>query len=211
VASGTRRMREIIVATTNQGKVKELAMALANLPVKLISLTELGEKLPEAEETGETFLANAVLKATHYALCTGKACLADDSGLEVDALDGAPGVYSARYAGMGATDAECNKKLLANLVGIEPNKRTARFRCVLAYIDPDGTLLTAEGVCEGVILTEAKGHGGFGYDPIFYITKLGKTLAEIAPEEKNALSHRGQAVQNIGPKLMRYYNEDRSY
>ncbi|MBP2655996.1 MAG: Nucleoside-triphosphatase rdgB [Firmicutes bacterium] len=201
-------MKEIVVATTNQGKVREITMALSALPVKVVSLTELGI-VPEAKETGETFLANAVLKATHYSLMTGKACLADDSGLAVDALKGEPGVYSARYAGEKATDAECNQKLLKELADTFPENRTARFHCVLAYVDPDGTLLTTEGVCEGVILQEERGTGGFGYDPLFYIPALEKTLAELSADEKNAISHRGQAVRNMVAKFKRYFDENR--
>ncbi|MBP2645948.1 MAG: Nucleoside-triphosphatase rdgB [Firmicutes bacterium] len=204
-------MKEIIVATTNQGKVKELALALVGLPVTLVSLAELRESLPEAEETGKTFAANAILKATHYSLLTGKPCLADDSGLEVDALHGAPGVYSARYAGEGASSEECNQKLLHELVGVEVEQRTARFRCVLAYVDPDGTLLTADGTLEGMILNEGCGLGGFGYDPLFYLPAKGKSLAEISSEEKNSVSHRGQAVRNLAQQLMRYYHENRGY
>jgi len=201
-------MKEIVVATTNEGKVREISMALSASPVKVVSLAELGI-MAEAKETGETFLANAVLKATHYSLLTGKACLADDSGLAVDILNGAPGVYSARYAGEKATDAACNQKLLKELAGVLPENRTARFYCVLAYVDPDGTLLTTEGICEGVILQEERGKGGFGYDPLFYIPSLENTLAELSAPEKNAISHRGQAVRNMVAKFTRYYDENR--
>jgi XTP/dITP diphosphohydrolase len=201
-------MREIVVATGNKGKVAEIAAALAAQSVKVLSLANLGD-IPEAVESGDTFEANAVLKATHYSLCTGKPCLADDSGLEVDALGGAPGVYSARYAGENAGDADNNRKLLAELECVPKAERTARFRCVLAYVDPDGTLLTAQGTCEGVILGEPRGQGGFGYDPLFYVPELGKTLAELALAEKNAVSHRGQALKNMASKLARYYHENR--
>lgn len=201
-------MTALVVATRNKGKVTEIAAALAALPVEVLSL-EGFPAVPEAEESGDTFTANAILKATHYALHTGQACLADDSGLEVDALNGAPGVYSARYAGPEASDAACNAKLLTALADVPDGGRTARFRCVLAYVDPDGTLLTAEGTCEGIILREPRGTGGFGYDPLFYLPAAAKTLAEMTTAEKNAVSHRGQALRNMATTLARYYHENR--
>lgn len=201
-------MIEIVVATGNKGKVAEIAAALATLPVKILSLGDL-DAVPEAVENGETFEANAVLKATHYSLHTGKPCLADDSGLEVDALHDAPGVYSARYSGEGATDAANNEKLLAELAAMPAEERTARFRCVLAYVAPEGILLTADGSCEGIILSEPRGEGGFGYDPLFYLPALDKTLSEISIAEKNAVSHRGQALRNMATKLARYFHENR--
>jgi XTP/dITP diphosphohydrolase len=201
-------MMEIVVATKNQGKVAEITVALADLPVKVLSLHDFGF-CPEAVENGNTFEANAILKATHYSLITGKPCLADDSGLEVDALHGAPGVYSARYAGEGATEEACNKKLLAELSGVPAEERTARFRCVLAYVDPNGTLLTAEGASEGVILEAPQGTGGFGYDPLFYVPSFKKTYAELTVDEKNVISHRGQALRNMAMKLVKYYHENR--
>ncbi len=201
-------MTAIVVATRNKGKVAEIAAALAALPVEILSLNRF-PAVPEAEESGDTFAANAILKATHYALHTGRPCLADDSGLEVDALGGAPGVYSARYAGPGANDAACNAKLLAALANVPDDGRTARFRCVLAYVDPDGTLLTAEGTCEGTILREPRGTGGFGYDPLFLLPGAEKTLAEMTVADKNAVSHRGQALRNMATTLQRYYHENR--
>ncbi len=201
-------MTALVVATRNKGKVTEIAAALAALPVEVISLDDF-PGIPEAEESGDTFAANAILKATHYALNTGMACLADDSGLEVDALGGAPGVYSARYAGPEASDAANNAKLLAAIADAPDGGRTARFRCVLAYVDPDGTLLTAEGACEGTILKEPRGTGGFGYDPLFYMPGAAKTLAEMTTVEKNAVSHRGQALRNMATTLARYYHENR--
>lgn len=201
-------MTAIVVGTRNRGKVAEIAAALAALPVEVVSMDEYPD-VPEAEENGDTFAANAVMKATHYALHTGRPCLADDSGLEVDALGGAPGVYSARYAGPGGSDAACNAKLLGALAGVPAEGRTARFRCVLAYVDPDGTLLTAEGTCEGMIIDAPRGTGGFGYDPLFLYPGAGKTLAEMTLAEKNAVSHRGQAVRNMATILARYYHENR--
>jgi XTP/dITP diphosphohydrolase len=201
-------MNDIVVASGNKGKVAEIAAALAALPVRVLSLAEVGA-LAEAEETGQTFEANAVLKATHYSLLTGKPCLADDSGLEVDALGGEPGVYSARYAGEDADDASNNRKLLAELAAVPLQRFSARFRCVLAYVAPEGVLLTAEGSCEGQILFEPRGEGGFGYDPLFYLPSLGKTMAELSVAEKNAVSHRGQALRNMTMKLARYFHENR--
>ena len=201
-------MSELVVASGNKGKIVEITAALAALPVKVLSLADVGTPA-EAEENGQTFEANAVLKATHYSLLTGKSCLADDSGLEVDALHGEPGVYSARYAGEDADDAANNRKLLAELADVSPERRSARFRCVLAYVTPQGVLLTAEGSCEGQILCESRGEGGFGYDPLFYVPSLGKTLAEMSLAEKNAVSHRGQALRNMAMKLARYFHENR--
>ncbi|AJQ26856.1 XTP/dITP diphosphatase [Pelosinus fermentans] len=187
-------MKEIVVATTNKGKVAEIALALANLPVKVLDLSDFGD-IPEAVEDGDSFMANAQLKAKHYAHHTRKACLADDSGLEVDALGGAPGIYSARFAGEDANDAANNQKLLAELTGVVPEKRTARFRCVLALADIDGTIMTADGVREGIIGQDLRGLGGFGYDPLFYIPEMEKTMAECSKNEKNDISHRGQALK----------------
>ncbi len=193
-------MKEIVVASKNKGKIAEFVKALSDLPVKILALTDFGD-IPEAEEDGDTFTANAIKKALHYARLTGKACLADDSGLEVDALDGAPGVFSARYAGEEASDAANNQKLLAALKGVKPEKRTARFRCVLAYADENGNIMTADGACEGVVLEEPRGTGGFGYDPLFYMPDLGRTMAELTMNEKNAISHRGSAIRAMRQKL----------
>lgn len=193
-------MKTIVVATKNQGKVAEIKGAIEHLGVTVRSLSEFSA-IPEAVEDGLTFEDNAMIKARYYAAHTGHACLADDSGLEVDALDGQPGVYSARYAGENADDAANNSKLLAALEHVPPEMRTARFRCVLAYVDKTGTVITAEGSCEGIILDAPQGQGGFGYDPLFFMPELGKTLAEVSVAEKNAVSHRGRALKNIVPKL----------
>lgn len=187
-------MKEIVVASKNKGKIAELVKAMADLPVKVLPLTDFGD-IPEAEEDGDTFAANAIKKAQHYARLTGKACLADDSGLEVDGLDGAPGVFSARYAGEKASDAANNQKLLTALKDIGSEKRTARFRCVLAYADGNDAVITADGVCEGVVLDELRGSGGFGYDPLFYIPDMDRTMAELTMDQKNAVSHRGKAIR----------------
>lgn len=196
-------MKEIVAATKNKGKIAEFRAAFSSLPVKILDLSQFGP-IPEPEETGSTFMENAVLKAKYYANMTHKACLADDSGLEVDALHGAPGVFSARYAGPHGGDAECNAKLLHELEGVELGLRTARFKCVLAFIDENQSVILADGACEGVILNEARGQGGFGYDPLFYIPDIGQTLAEVSIEKKNGLSHRGQAVRRMVAKLTQY-------
>ncbi len=188
-------MRKIVVGTRNSGKVREIQTSLAELPFAVVGLPETD--IPDVEETGTTFQENAILKARHYCQFTGEYCLADDSGLEVDALEGAPGVYSARYAGVDATDAANNEKLLTVLKDVPPSERTARFRSVLALAGPDGSLLLADGVCEGVILSAARGTGGFGYDPLFYMASQGKTLAEMTIEEKNRISHRGNALKSF--------------
>ncbi len=196
-------MKEIVIATQNKGKVAEIVLALSKLPVKVLSLSDFGT-IPEAVEDGISFQENAVLKARHYAKYTGKACLADDSGLEVDALQGAPGIYSARFAGETATDEDNNEKLLAELTGVQTDKRTARFRCVLAFVDSDETILTTDGVCPGIISTKMQGTGGFGYDCLFYVPELKKTMAELSKTEKNAMSHRGQALRSMASKLGGY-------
>jgi XTP/dITP diphosphohydrolase len=197
-------VKEIVVASKNAGKVAEFAAALAHLPVRVLALADFGD-VPEALETGDTFAANAVLKAKHYAYHTGKACLADDSGLEVDALQGAPGVYSARFAGEHASDQDNNAKLLTELSSVRSEQqRIARFRCVLAFSDCDGMIITANGVCEGHILQEPRGAGGFGYDPLFALLESGRTLAELSLDEKNAISHRGQALRNMAANLVGY-------
>lgn len=184
---------KLVLATNNQGKVKELAVMLQPLGFQVVPIGEYPD-FQEVEEDGETFIANAVKKARAAAEFTGELVLADDSGLEVDALDGAPGVYSARFAGEPESDAANNRKLLALLEGVPPEKRTGRFRCVIAIAEPTGQVHTAEGFCEGYILEELKGEGGFGYDPLFYIPQYKQTFAEIDIKNKNAISHRGQAL-----------------
>ena len=193
-------MNKIVAGTRNAGKVREIRQALADLLFEVGGIPDEG--LADVEETGVTFSENAILKARYYAQHTGEYCLADDSGLEVDALDGAPGVYSARYSGEGATDAANNQKLLLALQDVPPEKRTARFRSVLALAGPDGSLLLADGTCEGVILAEPKGDGGFGYDPLFWMPDQQKTLAEMTLQEKNAISHRGNALKVLKQKLL---------
>ena len=152
-------------------------------------------EVPEVEETGSTFLENALLKARAVAAATGCLALADDSGLEVDALNGAPGVRSARFAGPGADDAERNRRLLQMLQGVPPERRTARYVAAIAIADPAGEARTTAATCEGAIAPSPRGEGGFGYDPIFLLPDRGLTMAEISPEEKNRISHRGRALQ----------------
>ena len=195
----------LVLATRNKGKVREFRALLRDFPLEIRSLEEFPEA-PEVQETGKTFLDNAFKKAYEIAKALGCLALADDSGLEVDALGGAPGVYSARYAGEAATDEENNRKLLKELEGVPLNKRTARFRCVIVVCDPHGAWLKAEGTWEGLITFEPRGHFGFGYDPVFLIPELGKTAAEIPPKLKNQLSHRANALRellNLLPSFLR--------
>jgi XTP/dITP diphosphohydrolase len=197
--------RRLLVATKNEGKVAELRRILADLDVELVSADELG--LPDVEETGETFEANALLKARAQAAASGLMTIADDSGLEVDALGGAPGVHSARYAGhAGPGAAAANvRKLLTALEGVPDAARSARFRCVLALVDPEdpreGHAALAEGRCEGWVAREPSGHGGFGYDPIFLPEGMGCTMAELGDTEKDAISHRGRACAALRDQL----------
>jgi XTP/dITP diphosphohydrolase len=181
------------VATGNAGKLREFRALLAGLPFEVVGQAELGVVAPE--ETGTRFVDNALLKARHAAAVTGLEALADDSGLEVDALGGAPGVFSARYAGEAADDAANNAKLIAALATVPPPLRSARYRCVLVLLGPgpDAAPLIAEGVWEGSILTSPRGSGGFGYDPYFWLPELGASAAELDPALKNRLSHRGRA------------------
>lgn len=188
-------MKRIVLATKNKGKIKEMRELLAPMNIEVLSLADFSP-VDDAEENGATFAENAMLKARYYFAHTGTPCLADDSGLEVDALGGRPGVYSARYSGEDATDAANNAKVLREMEGIEKDKRTARFRCAMALVG-EGVELTTDGTCEGALLTEERGQGGFGYDPIFYVPKFDRTLAEMSSEEKNSISHRGAAVRKM--------------
>ena len=184
----------LLVATRNAGKLAELQTLFRETPFKLISLDDAGVNF-EVEETGTTFAENAVLKATRYGEAAGLPTIADDSGLEVDALDGAPGVLSARYAGPDATDEERNAFLLRNLADLPRNSWTARFRCSIAVFRPGQGVRVVEGTVEGVITDRPRGENGFGYDPVFYLPELGQTTAELSPEHKNRLSHRGIAAR----------------
>jgi len=188
-------MVKLLVATNNRGKVREYEELLAALPCEVAFPAQEGIAL-EVEESGATFEENARLKALAYARASGLPTLADDSGLEVDALGGAPGVRSARYAGPGASDSGRCQKLLDALASVPEGQRTARFRCVVALAWPDGTVRTAEGRCEGQIGWAPRGEHGFGYDPVFIVGGFcGQTMAELVPEVKNRISHRARAVQ----------------
>nr|WP_320145295.1 XTP/dITP diphosphatase [uncultured Anaeromusa sp.] len=193
-------MIELVVASKNQGKIAEFEKAFSRLSVKILSLKDFGD-IPEAVEDGATFAENARKKAQHYLQYTKKPCLADDSGLEVDALGGAPGVFSARYAGEGANDTANNAKLLQRLSNVESERRTGRFCCALALAFPDGRMLEADGAVEGRLLMAEKGDGGFGYDPLFFLPELAKTFAELTLAEKNAISHRGKAMVALAVQL----------
>jgi len=191
---------KLLIATNNRGKLREYATLLAGLPLALVSLADVGIS-DAVEEDGATFEENARIKARAYCALSGLPTLADDSGLEVDALGGAPGVYSARYAGAGADDAARYRKLLEALKDVPAGRRTARFRCAIALALPDGTEVVAEGSCEGVIGRAPRGQHGFGYDPVFYMPALGLTMAELSPEVKDRVSHRARALMRMKPAL----------
>ncbi len=197
--------RKVVIATRNRGKIRELQALLEDLGLELVSVGDI-EGVPEVVEDGATFLENAVKKAVEVARATGLAAIADDSGLEVDALGGRPGVYSARYAGEGASDEDNYRKLLKELEGIPEKERTARFKCVMVAARPDGTHIWTEGACEGVIASEPKGSQGFGYDPVFYLPDKGRTMAQLSKEEKNAISHRGRAMRRLKEMLREFLN-----
>jgi XTP/dITP diphosphohydrolase len=191
---------EIALASANQGKRREIEALLAPLGIVVRTAAELGftEDVPE---TGDTFADNALIKARAVAQALGRPALADDSGLTVEALGGAPGVLSARYAGPGATDAQRNAKLLKELAGIPPERRGAAFVCVMACVRPDGATLTSEGRLEGRIALAPAGNNGFGYDPVFELPERGLTVAMLEPAEKNAISHRGRALVALAPRI----------
>lgn len=200
-------MTRLLIATNNAGKVREFQALLAGLPLEITFPAQEGLDL-EVEESGETFAENARIKAAAYAQASGLLTLADDSGLEVDALGGAPGVHSARYAGPDAGDADRYRKLLAALEDVPDGQRVARFRCTVALALPDGTLLTADGVCEGEIGFAPKGQHGFGYDPVFVVAgHAGQTMAELPEDEKNRISHRARAMMAMRPLLARVLSE----
>ncbi len=195
-------MKKLLIATTNKGKIRELHAILDNLGLELVTPTHLGLAL-EVHEDGSTYVENAAKKAISFAQASGLTSLADDSGLEVDALDGAPGLYSARYSQKpGASDKDRRDFLLRNLAD-KPRPWTARFRATVAIAGPGGSVEWAEGVCEGEIIPEERGSGGFGYDPIFLLPELGQTMAELPEETKNRLSHRARATQAALPILKR--------
>ena len=191
---------KIVFASRNEGKVKEIENMLEGMDIELVSLKNY-KSVPEIVEDGESFHQNALKKAKTVSEITGETVLADDSGLQVDALGGEPGIHSARYAGNQASDEENNNKLLAKLKDIPPEKRDAYFCCVLVIYKHDGTYYSFEGKWRGIIIDDRRGDNGFGYDPIFYVPELKKTAAELPPEVKNKVSHRGQAFSGLKESL----------
>ena len=197
-------MTKLLIATNNPGKVREYEDLLGDLSGVEITFPAREGLSLEVVESGQTFEENARLKAGAFCAVSGLPTLADDSGLEVDALDGAPGVRSARYAGPGTSDIDRYRKLLTALTGVPPDRRAARFRCVVALALPDGQVHTAEGACEGEIGFTPRGEFGFGYDPVFIVAgQEGRTMAELEPEVKNRISHRARAVEALLPDLPR--------
>ncbi len=194
-------IQQVVLASGNHGKLNEMQHLLGGLNIKLLLQKQMG--IESAEETGLTFIENAILKARHASKLSGLPALADDSGLEVDALNGAPGIYSARFAGEHASDADNNEKLLKELSGVEATARTARFHCVLAYMRhaDDPTPIIATGQFEGFILEEPRGSNGFGYDPLFLVPDEHLTSAELTSERKNSISHRAVAMQSLIAQL----------
>ncbi len=195
------RRERLVIATGNPGKLREFRELLADLPFDVVGQGELGLAAPE--ETGSSFLENALLKARHASRAAGMAAIADDSGLEVDALNGAPGIFSARYAGASADDAANNAKLVSALKATQAYARTARYRCVLVFVagDADAAPLSAEGVWEGRILDSPRGTEGFGYDAYFWVPELERTVAQLSRAEKNRRSHRGTALRALREQL----------
>jgi XTP/dITP diphosphohydrolase len=194
----------IVLASGNPGKVREIRRILGEFGVEIVPQTELG--VGDADETGSSFVENALIKARHAADLTGLPAIADDSGLVVDALDGRPGVYSARYAGVQASDDDNIEKLLHELRGVPDDKRTAAFHCCAVYVSADdSTSLVAEGRWQGRILGERRGSGGFGYDPVFFDPECGRSAAELGPDLKNARSHRGKALAALAEMLRQHY------
>ena len=196
-------MQKIVLASNNKGKVRELSEMLATLDMEVLPQSSFD--IDDADETGLTFIENAIIKARHASKISGLPAIADDSGLEVDALKGAPGIYSARYSGEGATDEKNLLKLLDDLKDIPEEKRSARFQCLLVYMRhaKDPTPLICQGTWEGVITTEPRGDNGFGYDPVFYVPNHNCSSAQLSAEEKNTLSHRGQALRCLLAALSR--------
>ncbi|AWB67212.1 non-canonical purine NTP pyrophosphatase [Saccharobesus litoralis] len=194
-------MQKIVLATGNQGKVKELSAMLEPLSIDVVAQSEFN--VSSVAETGTTFVENAIIKARHAAAATGLPAIADDSGIEVDYLKGAPGIYSARYSGDNATDEKNNQKLLAELQGVQPEQRTARFQCVLVFMrhKDDPTPIICQGSWQGRITEQRSGSNGFGYDPLFWLDSHHCTSADLSKAEKNKISHRGQALTQLLDKL----------
>lgn len=194
------KLKTIVLASRNQGKIKEIQAMLASLGIRITSLNDYPE-IPEIVEDGMSFLENALKKGRTVAEATGEIVLADDSGLEVEALGGAPGIYSARYAGNDADDLQNNRKLLDDLKGVPVENRGAAFRCVLVLYPPDGRHEAFEGCWEGQITEAPAGEGGFGYDPLFFLPREGMTVAQLSPEVKNRISHRANAFAKLKERL----------
>ena len=186
----------ILLATNNKSKVKEISEMMSGSDITFESLADAGINV-EVEETGTTFEENALLKAREICKLSGKPTISDDSGLEIDALDGAPGIYSSRFMGEDTSYRIKNKAIIDKLAGVPDEKRTARFVCAIAAAFPDGKTITRRGTIEGIIGYEERGENGFGYDPIFFLPEYGKSTAELSPEEKNTISHRGNALRLI--------------
>lgn len=195
-AKGSANPPEVVIATRNPGKFREIKAILSSLPLKFFSLEDFPD-MPEVVEDGATFSENAGKKARTIADFTGRPAIADDSGLAVDALQGRPGVFSSRYAGEKATDRKRCQKLLEEMASIPQGKRQARFMCTMAVALPGGRMEVVEGECRGWITSAPRGKRGFGYDPIFFVPQFGKTMAELEPEEKNRISHRGRALEKL--------------
>ena len=196
-------MKRIVLSTRNRDKIREIQRIMAELPVELVSISNFANT-SEVDEDGDTLEANALKKARYACQVTGLPALADDTGLEVDALDGAPGVYSSRYAGEDVTYEDNNNKLMKDMQDIPAEKRSARFRCVVAYVDGNEEKVL-DGTCEGEILTACSGDKGFGYDPLFFIPQKGKTFAEMDDLEKNEISHRGEAFMRMTEYLKKKF------
>ena len=194
---------KLLVATGNPGKLKEIRRLLEDSPIDVVGLDAYPD-LPEVVEDGDTFEANARKKALEMAAATGCLTLADDSGLVVDFLDGAPGVISARYAGEDGDDEANNRKLMLQMQDVPDDKRQAAFHCVMALAEPDGRCRTFDGIITGLLLREPRGEGGFGYDPYFLVPEYGKTTAELPLDIKNRISHRGNALRKVMPVLQEY-------
>ena len=195
--------KRIIFATGNEGKMKEVRMILTDMGVSVVSMKEAGVRA-DIVENGKTFEENAVIKAKAVMKLTGQIAMADDSGLVIDFLNGEPGIYSARYRGEDTSYTIKNQNLIDRLQGVEESRRTARFVCAIACALPDGTVLTTEGTMEGIIGYESRGENGFGYDPIFYLPEFGCSSAQLSPEKKNELSHRGKALRKMREELEAY-------
>ena len=198
-------MKKLIFATGNEGKMKEIRMILGDLDYEILSMKEAGIDVDIVED-GKTFEENAIIKATEISKIAGCVVLADDSGLEVDAMDKMPGIYSARYLGEDTPYSIKNQTIIDNLAGLPDEKRTARFMCAMALVLPDGRTTGVIGKCEGIITEKVHGNGGFGYDPVFFVEQFGKTFGETTEEEKNSVSHRCNAVKLMKKELSEIFS-----